>query len=119
MTRATRTLLLVVPATILYFLLLSQTFSTPFLSEAVAVQILPVVSLSLATNTLWLGKLIIRANCPFAQLPWTLLVAFGAYSLGSLGWGLYTFRDCPEAYQELMMVRQFPLSWPCRPITIL
>ncbi|EJC98648.1 uncharacterized protein FOMMEDRAFT_149041 [Fomitiporia mediterranea MF3/22] len=35
-------------------------------------------------------------------LPWWLLVAFGAYSLSSLGWGLYTFNDVPEAYEELI-----------------
>ncbi|KAH7906427.1 dolichol-phosphate mannosyltransferase subunit 3, partial [Hygrophoropsis aurantiaca] len=35
-------------------------------------------------------------------LPWWLLVSFGSYSLWSLGWGVFTFRDCPEAYQELM-----------------
>ncbi|KXN84980.1 Dolichol-phosphate mannosyltransferase subunit 3 [Leucoagaricus sp. SymC.cos] len=35
-------------------------------------------------------------------IPWWLLVSFGSYSLWSLGWGLYTFRDCPEAYTELL-----------------
>ncbi|KAJ7451080.1 dolichol-phosphate mannosyltransferase subunit 3 [Mycena latifolia] len=35
-------------------------------------------------------------------IPWWLLVTFGSYSLGSLGWGLFTFRDCPEAYEELL-----------------
>ncbi|CAK5264233.1 unnamed protein product [Mycena citricolor] len=35
-------------------------------------------------------------------LPWWSLVSFGSYSLASLGWGLFSFRDCPEAYQELM-----------------
>ncbi|KAF8488688.1 dolichol-phosphate mannosyltransferase subunit 3 [Gautieria morchelliformis] len=35
-------------------------------------------------------------------IPWWLLVSFGSYSLWSLGWGLLTFRDCPEAYQELL-----------------
>jgi len=35
-------------------------------------------------------------------IPWWLLVTFGSYSLWSLGWGLFTFRDCPEAYEELM-----------------
>ncbi|KAH6911081.1 dolichol-phosphate mannosyltransferase subunit 3-domain-containing protein [Coprinopsis sp. MPI-PUGE-AT-0042] len=34
--------------------------------------------------------------------PWWLLVTFGSYSLWSLGWGLFTFRDCPEAYTELL-----------------
>ncbi|KAI5119781.1 hypothetical protein M0805_009252 [Coniferiporia weirii] len=35
-------------------------------------------------------------------LPWWLLVAFGSYSLYSLGRGLYTFNDVPAAYEELM-----------------
>ncbi|KAH7927031.1 dolichol-phosphate mannosyltransferase subunit 3 [Leucogyrophana mollusca] len=35
-------------------------------------------------------------------IPWWLLVSFGSYSLWSLGWGLFTFRDCPEAYTELL-----------------
>ncbi|KIJ64251.1 hypothetical protein HYDPIDRAFT_90699 [Hydnomerulius pinastri MD-312] len=35
-------------------------------------------------------------------IPWWLLVSFGSYSLWSLGWGLFTFRDCPEAYHELL-----------------
>ncbi|KAH8111874.1 dolichol-phosphate mannosyltransferase subunit 3 [Phellopilus nigrolimitatus] len=35
-------------------------------------------------------------------LPWWLLVSFGSYSLGSLGVGLYTFNDVPDAYEGLM-----------------
>jgi len=35
-------------------------------------------------------------------LPWWLLVSFGAYSLWSIGWGLLTLRECPEAYEELI-----------------
>ncbi|THH11052.1 hypothetical protein EW145_g895 [Phellinidium pouzarii] len=35
-------------------------------------------------------------------LPWWLLVSFGSYSLYSLGKGLYTFNDVPEAYEELL-----------------
>ena len=37
-----------------------------------------------------------------AQLPWWLLVTFGAYSLSSLGLGLVRFHDCPEAYESLL-----------------
>ena len=49
-----------------------------------------------------------------------MLVSLGSYSLASLGWGLWSFRDCPDAYTELMHVRlpEFPtfikdltLSW--------
>ena len=35
-------------------------------------------------------------------LPWALLVAFGAYALGSIGWALVTFKECPEAKSELL-----------------
>ncbi|KAL7411082.1 dolichol-phosphate mannosyltransferase subunit 3 [Mrakia frigida] len=78
MTRATSILLYTVPLTILYFLFLLGVVSVPLISTQAADEILPVI-------------------------PWVFLVTFGAYSLGSLGWGLVTFRDCPEAYRELMM----------------
>jgi hypothetical protein len=32
-------------------------------------------------------------------------MSIGSYSLASLGWGLWSFRDCPDAYAELMHVR--------------
>jgi len=35
-------------------------------------------------------------------LPFWALVSFGAYLLFSLGWGIATFRDTEEAYQELV-----------------
>ncbi|KAJ3287447.1 dolichol-phosphate mannosyltransferase subunit 3 [Rhizoclosmatium globosum] len=35
-------------------------------------------------------------------LPLWLLVAFGAYSLASIGYALVTFGDCPEAYMSLL-----------------
>ncbi|KAF8902197.1 dolichol-phosphate mannosyltransferase subunit 3 [Gymnopilus junonius] len=37
-----------------------------------------------------------------AVLPWWLLVSFGSYSLWSIGKGLFTLRETPEAYQELL-----------------
>ncbi|KAI6036665.1 dolichol-phosphate mannosyltransferase subunit 3, partial [Pisolithus microcarpus] len=58
---------------VLYLLTLFSLVPVPFVSE----QILPAV-------------------------PWWILVSFGSYSLWSLGWGLFTFRDCPEAYCELL-----------------
>ncbi|KAF7367489.1 Dolichol-phosphate mannosyltransferase subunit 3 [Mycena sanguinolenta] len=61
----------------LWALVFFQVFSIPGLDEAAVMQIWPVI-------------------------PWWLLVTFGSYSLWSLGWGLFTFRDCPEAYHELM-----------------
>ena len=36
-----------------------------------------------------------------STLPLWLIVAFGAYSLASIGWALLTFRDCPAAFVEL------------------
>ena len=38
------------------------------------------------------------------QLPWWLLITFGSYSLWSIGMGLLTLRECPEAYNELLKV---------------
>ncbi|KAF0476730.1 dolichol-phosphate mannosyltransferase subunit 3 [Gigaspora margarita] len=35
-------------------------------------------------------------------LPWWALVSFGSYSLGNIGYHLYRFRDCDDAYHELM-----------------
>jgi dolichyl-phosphate mannosyltransferase polypeptide 3 len=39
---------------------------------------------------------------PTAQLPFWLLVSFGAYLLFRLGWGVLTFNDVPEAHKEIM-----------------
>ena len=36
------------------------------------------------------------------QLPFWLLVSFGAYLLFRLGWGVLTFNDVPDAHKELM-----------------
>ncbi|KAG0233022.1 dolichol-phosphate mannosyltransferase subunit 3 [Mortierella sp. GBAus27b] len=36
-------------------------------------------------------------------LPWWALVSFGAYSLGNIGYHVLTFRDCPEAFDELQI----------------
>ncbi|CUM66005.1 uncharacterized protein PRCAT00003659001 [Priceomyces carsonii] len=35
-------------------------------------------------------------------LPWWVLVTFGAYSLGTLGWDVLTFKDKKEKYVELL-----------------
>lgn len=35
-------------------------------------------------------------------LPWWTLVTFGAYSLGTLGWGILTFKDKEDKYKELL-----------------
>jgi dolichyl-phosphate mannosyltransferase polypeptide 3 len=36
------------------------------------------------------------------QLPFWAIVSFGAYLLGKLGYGVYTFKDQPEAHEELL-----------------
>jgi Dolichol-phosphate mannosyltransferase subunit 3 (DPM3) len=43
-------------------------------------------------------------------------VTFGSYSLWCLGWGLMTFRDCPDAHMELMGVSlsySVPFTFEC------
>ncbi|KAG1788920.1 dolichol-phosphate mannosyltransferase subunit 3 [Suillus plorans] len=62
---------------LIYLLVLFEALPIPFIDASVAQEILPVI-------------------------PWWLLVSFGSYSLWSLGWGVFTFRDCPEAYHELL-----------------
>jgi dolichyl-phosphate mannosyltransferase polypeptide 3 len=37
-------------------------------------------------------------------LPFWVLVAFGAYTLGTLGWDVMTFNDKPEKHRELLKV---------------
>ncbi|KAG2101779.1 dolichol-phosphate mannosyltransferase subunit 3 [Suillus cothurnatus] len=61
----------------IYLLVLFEVLPIPLIDASVAQEILPVI-------------------------PWWLLVTFGSYSLWSLGWGVFAFRDCPEAYQELL-----------------
>ncbi|KAH7338668.1 dolichol-phosphate mannosyltransferase subunit 3 [Rhizoctonia solani] len=77
MTRATRFAVTATVVSILYLLFLYEYMSVPLLASETASAILP-------------------------TLPWWLLVSFGSYSLGSLGWGLYSFRDCTDAYHELL-----------------
>ncbi|PAV22890.1 dolichol-phosphate mannosyltransferase subunit 3 [Pyrrhoderma noxium] len=63
--------------TVVYALVWLRVLSVPFLDASIVEQLLPVI-------------------------PWWLLVSFGSYSLASLGLGLYTFNDTPDAYEELM-----------------
>lgn len=68
------------------------------LPETVQTKIIPVVSITIKQTKdafCILNKL---------QLPWWGLVTFGAYCLSNIGSAMYTFRDCPEAYHELMGV---------------
>ncbi|KLO20343.1 dolichol-phosphate mannosyltransferase subunit 3 [Schizopora paradoxa] len=77
MTRATQFATYGAVAAIAYILLWLDIIPVPFLDATVKDELIPV-------------------------LPWWLVVAFGAYSLSSLGYGLYTFNDVPAAYEELM-----------------
>ncbi|KAH7882525.1 dolichol-phosphate mannosyltransferase subunit 3 [Phlebopus sp. FC_14] len=77
MTRAQRVAVYSATFLIIYLLALFAVLPLPLVSTEVSAQILPLI-------------------------PWWLLVSFGSYSLWCLGWGLFTFRDCPEAYHELM-----------------
>ena len=43
------------------------------------------------------------------QLPLWALVSLGTYSLASIGYQLFIFRECPEAFKELEKVRQHSL----------
>ncbi|KAL1733476.1 dolichol-phosphate mannosyltransferase subunit 3 [Schizophyllum commune] len=78
MTRAQRAGFILALGAAGYFLALAQILPVPLVPTDIAEQILPLI-------------------------PWWLLVTFGSYSLWSLGWGLWTFRDCPEAHEELML----------------
>jgi len=77
MTRAQRFLVVASISSLVYALIAFSVIPFPLLPKDVSDELVPV-------------------------LPWWLLVSFGAYSLASLGWGLLTFRDCPDAYYELM-----------------
>jgi hypothetical protein len=77
------------------------------LSDTFANEVVPVVSLSSSSrhdscrptmSSPWkLTELTL-----VEQLPFTLLVAFGAYLLAKLGYNVFTFHDVPEAHKELM-----------------
>ncbi|KAF9651408.1 dolichol-phosphate mannosyltransferase subunit 3 [Thelephora ganbajun] len=77
MTRGTRFASYASAVVLCYFLAWFSIIPIPFIAEETKDQIIPV-------------------------LPWWVLVSFGSYSLASLGWGLWSFRDCPDAYHELM-----------------
>ncbi|KIJ53649.1 hypothetical protein M422DRAFT_201859 [Sphaerobolus stellatus SS14] len=78
MTRAQKFAVVTTIISTLYALAYFAVLPVPLLPEDVSNELLPVI-------------------------PWWLLVTFGSYSLASLGWGLFTFRDCPEAYEELLL----------------
>ncbi|KAG6334003.1 hypothetical protein ID866_5086 [Astraeus odoratus] len=77
MARAHRVAAFTLTLVVLYILALFSFVPVPFIDVNSSHQILPLI-------------------------PWWLLVSFGSYSLWCLGWGIFTFRDCPEAYHELL-----------------
>ncbi|KAH7101107.1 dolichol-phosphate mannosyltransferase subunit 3 [Auriculariales sp. MPI-PUGE-AT-0066] len=56
-------------------------------------------------STIYVGLLAVDVPEHLRQilvvLPWWTLVAFGSYSLWTLGWGMLSFRECPDAFHEL------------------
>lgn len=58
------------------------------------------VYFALVTGFVPTPKLISEEILPY--LPWWALVAFGAYALGTLGWGVLTFKNKEESYKELL-----------------
>ncbi|KDR85924.1 hypothetical protein GALMADRAFT_235093 [Galerina marginata CBS 339.88] len=77
MTRAHRVAFLSTVVVTAYLLTFFNVLSVPLIDTETAEQLLPV-------------------------LPWWLLVSFGSYSLWSIGLGLFTIRETPEAYNELL-----------------
>jgi dolichyl-phosphate mannosyltransferase polypeptide 3 len=112
MTRATRFLTIAIPLFIAYLLALWHIFPVPILSAARTDELLPVVCSGISLAQILINPSYYpRFTPPFRrtghlhcrpQLPWWLLVTFGAYSLSSLGLGLVRFHDCPEAYESLL-----------------
>lgn len=76
MTKATQTLVTGIVAIVLYLAFYLGVIPT---SELIQSEILPVV-------------------------PFWFLVAFGAYALGTLGWGVYSFKDKEAEYKVLLGV---------------
>jgi dolichyl-phosphate mannosyltransferase polypeptide 3 len=96
MTRAKRVALLSAVISITYILVFFALIPVPFVAKEHTEQILPVVRCLLLVPAFY-SKVV--------QLPWWLLVSFGSYALWSLGQGVFTFRECTDAYTELLSVR--------------
>lgn len=58
------------------------------------------VYFAMATGTIPTGEFFQTEILPF--LPWWALVTFGSYALGTLGWGVLTFKDKEGSYRELL-----------------
>lgn len=82
MTKATQTLIQAAIAIVVYFALFVGIIPTPGLIQN---EIVPV-------------------------LPWWGLVSFGSYSLATLGWGIYSFKDKEAEYHTLLKVSRIYLA---------
>ena len=103
MARAHRAALIATLTTVTYLLLFFNVFPVPLLNAKIAEQILPVVRNFSPCSR-------VETNLLSLQIPWWLLVTFGSYCLWSIGMGLVTLKECPEAYNELLVVSSFLCS---------
>ncbi|BFZ56949.1 hypothetical protein PYCC9005_003999 [Savitreella phatthalungensis] len=66
------------------------------------------LTLLVLTTGIWLTLLfeIVKVPAPLDQivptLPLWVIVSFGAYLLGTLGWNIFTFQDKEAAYHSLL-----------------
>ncbi|KAI7866078.1 dolichol-phosphate mannosyltransferase subunit 3 [Spinellus fusiger] len=65
-----------------------------------ALTLFSIVYIALSVGLVPLPEIIQNQIIPV--FPWWLLMTFGSYSLGNLGWHIMTFSDCPKAYAELL-----------------
>lgn len=82
------------------FHLLRSTTMTKATEAAVALFALSAVYFAAYAGVIPTGQLIHDEILPY--LPWWALVTFGAYALGTLGWGVLTFKDKEGSYRELL-----------------
>jgi dolichyl-phosphate mannosyltransferase polypeptide 3 len=73
-----------------------------------AVFVLVSVYIALFTGAIPSSETIQKEILPV--VPFWVLVAFGSYALGTLGWDVMTFKNKPEKYHELLKV-WYGCSW--------
>ena len=104
MTRAHRVALIATVVTVTYLLLFFNILPVP-LDAKIAEQILIVVRNEKPSHSIAQAiAFFLTLSPPLLQIPWWLLVSFGSYCLWSIGIGLVSLRECPEAYNELLVV---------------
>ncbi|MCJ1281235.1 hypothetical protein MMC26_000553 [Xylographa opegraphella] len=99
MTRAQQTISIGLLVSSLYLACFLQLI--PF-SAKVQDEIIPVVGARLKRRAVMDAFGIHADMVAVGQLPFWALVSFGSYLLFKLGLGVFTFKDVPEAYRELM-----------------